>query len=391
MSRDFTHLQENEALRVVLATVLDAVVIIDREGLVRGWNATAESTFGWTADETIGRDLSLLIVPPHHRRDHQQGIVRFQRTGVARVLNRRIELSAINKAGDEFPIELSITEAPEGSGAAFISFIRDISSRVAADAAIRQAQEQAENLARERQAILSQLAEAVILTDAEGRLTFLNDAAEQLHGVRMLGIGPDAYAETYSLLTEDGEPHPTELLALGRAVRGETVENARWRVRRKDGSEVLAVGSAKPLLSHEGVQIGAVLTARDETKRNLAEQEVRENEARLRLLTDNLPGGAVYQIWLSPDRTDRKFLYLSHSYDRIAGRSADEVLGDPSWLIESHGSFLDASRHLRSLRRKTQGWCSHAGWQGLHVILEGWGYEGAGPFSEPRNEALVSA
>ena len=332
-----------DALRVVLSTVLDAVVVIDVEGTILAWNGVAEQVFGWTAAEAVGQNLNDLVVPSQHRQAHMSGMLRYQQTGEARVLNRRIEITALDKAGREFPIELSITPAPAGTGAAFIGFMRDITYRREAEAAIGDAYRRAEELAREREAILSQLGEAVILTDAEGKLTFVNDAAEQLHGARLLGVGPEDYSDTYRLLTEDGLPYPSHQLPLARAVRGETVADARWRIRRPDGSIVLAVGNANPLRSPNGDQIGAILTARDETERDRAEQQVRENEARLRALTDNLPGGAVYQIWMSADGAQRKFVYLSQSYERLAGVSAAAVLADPSRAYEA----IDPGDQLR--------------------------------------------
>ncbi len=242
------------------------------------------------------------------------------------MVNRRIEISAHDKSGREFPIELSITEAPEGSGAAFVGFMRDISERRDAETALRQAGETAEMLASEREAILSQLAEGVIIADTEGKLTFVNEAAADLHGMRRLGVAPSDYSETYRLLREDGSPYPPHDLPLARAVGGETVDNARWRIRRPNGSEALAVGTARPLLGENGHQISAVLTVRDETERDRAERELRENEARLRALTDNLPGGAVYQIWTNADASERKLLYISQSFERMTGYSVEATL-----------------------------------------------------------------
>ncbi len=337
MPKDAKSFDAADALRIVLSTVLDAVVAIDANGVVLAWNEVAEQTFGWTAAEAVGRSLNDLIVPAQHREAHSSGLRRYHRTGEARVLNRRIEISAVDKTSREFPIELSITAPPGETGTAFIGFMRDISQRNEAEAGVREAHQRAEELAREREAILSQLGEAVILTDADGALTFVNEAAERLHGVRLLGVRPEGYSESYHLLTEEGLPYPSQDLPLARAVRGETVVDARWRIRRPDGSVAFAVGNANPLISPAGKQIGAILTARDETERNLAEQQVRENEARLRALTDNLPGGAVYQIWMSADGLDRKFVYLSQSYESLSGVRVADVLADPSRAYEAIG------------------------------------------------------
>ena len=149
--------------------------------------------------------------------------------------------------------------------------------------------------AAERDAILGQLAEGIIVTDPEGRITFVNDAAVRLHGVERLDVGPDDYSETYHLFTEDGRPYPPHELPLARAVvNGETILNARWRIRRPDGSEVLAVGNARPVFNPDGSRIGAVLTLRDETARVDAENRLAESETRFRIVADSAPA----LIWM---------------------------------------------------------------------------------------------
>lgn len=117
--------------------------------------------------------------------------------------------------------------------------------------------------AAERDATLRQLVEGVILTDESGRITFINEAARQLHGVACLDVSPDDYTHTYSLFTTDGQPYPATELPLSRAVlRNETVTGARWRIRRPDGSEILVEGNAQPVFDENEQKIGCVLTIR---------------------------------------------------------------------------------------------------------------------------------
>ncbi|EPX82788.1 PAS domain S-box [Rubellimicrobium thermophilum DSM 16684] len=158
---------------------------------------------------------------------------------------------------------------------------REIDSRRAAEAALARAGMQAEARAAERAAILGQLAEGVIVTDAEGRIVFVNEAAARLHGTADLDVRPEDYAGRYHLLTMDGRPYPSHDLPLARAVlHGETVLDARWRIRRPDGTEVVAVGSARPVFAPDGTRVGSVLTLRDDTLREAAEREQRRlNEA----------------------------------------------------------------------------------------------------------------
>ncbi|BAS57188.1 PAS fold-4 domain-containing protein [Leptolyngbya boryana NIES-2135] len=117
--------------------------------------------------------------------------------------------------------------------------------------------------ATERDAILQQLIEGVIVTDVEGRITFVNDAASRLHGVAQLDVLPEDYSETYHLYTEEGHPYPAADLPLSRAVfKDEVVKEARWRIRRPDETEILVEGNARPVYDEQGRKIAAVLTLR---------------------------------------------------------------------------------------------------------------------------------
>jgi two-component system, sensor histidine kinase PdtaS len=148
----------------------------------------------------------------------------------------------------------------------------DVTAQVAAETELRAANLKKDAIAAEREATLSQLGEGVIVTDPTGRITFVNEAATRLHGVARLDVAPEDYSTAYSLWTEDGQPYPIDKLPLTRAVRNhETVVDARWKIRRPDGSEVLALGNAKPIYAADQSCIGAVLTIRDDTLRHAAE------------------------------------------------------------------------------------------------------------------------
>lgn len=153
--------------------------------------------------------------------------------------------------------------------------------RAVTEAQLREARAHADSTTATSVAILAQLAEGVIVTDAVGRITLVNKAAAEIHGVARLDVEPDAYSDSYHLYTEDGRPHPPLDLPLARAVKGQKVRSARWRVRRPDGTEVLVIGSAQPLLDQAGAQIGAVLTVRDDTARDAAEKSLRDLNASL--------------------------------------------------------------------------------------------------------------
>jgi signal transduction histidine kinase len=132
-----------------------------------------------------------------------------------------------------------------------------------------------EKLAAERAAILSQIADGIIIADPAGRISFINERARAIHGVAELGVPVVEYADKYGLLTMDGKPYPSKELPLARAVlHGETIVDAEWRVRRPDGTEIVAQGSATPVVGEDGTRLGAVLTVRDVTEQfNLERQK----------------------------------------------------------------------------------------------------------------------
>ncbi|USX12626.1 ATP-binding protein [Oxalobacteraceae bacterium OTU3CAMAD1] len=124
--------EESEAkLQTIVDTALDAVVRMNPEGCIVGWNTQAERIFGWSRDEALGRELDQTIIPPRFRYDHHRGMRRHLSGGGGGVLDTRIEVFALRRNGEEFPIELSITKVSTDTqgGYEFCAFIRDISIR----------------------------------------------------------------------------------------------------------------------------------------------------------------------------------------------------------------------------------------------------------------------
>jgi len=116
-------------LRAIIESALDAIVTTDADSVITGWNAHAETLFGWSVDEALGRTLADTIIPPRHRAGHAAGVRRYLATGEGPILNRRIEITALRRDGREFPVELTVAPAREGGEVVFSAFIRDLSDR----------------------------------------------------------------------------------------------------------------------------------------------------------------------------------------------------------------------------------------------------------------------
>jgi PAS domain S-box-containing protein len=143
--RAHTALREEERRsRGILETSLDGVLLMDAAGQVVDWNPAAERIFGWQRSEVIGRPLAECIIPEAQRAAHYRGLARYLETGEANVLGRRLELSALRRSGEEFPVELSINALVGADRPLFVGFIRDITERKQNEAALRAAMDRAE-------------------------------------------------------------------------------------------------------------------------------------------------------------------------------------------------------------------------------------------------------
>jgi PAS domain S-box-containing protein len=161
MANDITErLQAEEALklseetnRLIMNSSLNAIVCMDLSGEIIVWNLQAENIFGWTKEEVLGRQLADTIIPPRYRERHRTGFEHYLKTGDGPLLNKMIEISAINKKGVEFPVELAIIPIKEGSKEFFCSFIQDITVRKIAEEQLKQSHEQLRQLASHLQSV----------------------------------------------------------------------------------------------------------------------------------------------------------------------------------------------------------------------------------------------
>lgn len=142
LTRRLRDLQETEAISAaVIASSLDCIVVADEDGRVVEFNPAAQGTFGYSREEAVGRPLAELIVPPDMRQIHSDGMARYTRTGIPRVLGRRLELEAMRRDGSTVPVELTITEVRLPERRLFTAHLRDLSASKAAQAEIERQRE----------------------------------------------------------------------------------------------------------------------------------------------------------------------------------------------------------------------------------------------------------
>ena len=110
----------------LLLSALDAIIVMNENGLVVEFNPMAEHVFGYTREQAVGQPLSELIVPPALRERHREGYRRYVETGVATLIGKRIEIEAMRADGSTIPVEMTMTEAVLPTERLFAAHLRDL-------------------------------------------------------------------------------------------------------------------------------------------------------------------------------------------------------------------------------------------------------------------------
>ncbi len=127
-----------EALNdAILASAIDAVIVMDDRGVVVEFNPAATSMFGFSRDEAVGRDMAELIIPEWLRGPHRRGLSRYLRTRTGTYLDGRVEVTGMRSDGSEFPAEVTITQIARPGAPLFTGFVRDITERKRAESQVR--------------------------------------------------------------------------------------------------------------------------------------------------------------------------------------------------------------------------------------------------------------
>ena len=158
--------KDDNPWRLVLDAALDAVIVMDATGNVVDWNGRASTIFGWTREETLGRNMAALIIPSGLRDAYHHGLQCLLQSGKGPFIGGRIEISGLRKSGEEFPVELSVSQVFDGDRLFFVGFLRDLSEHKRAEEKLRESErvqrELVEQLEKERTRLLTAQAVAKV-------------------------------------------------------------------------------------------------------------------------------------------------------------------------------------------------------------------------------------
>ena len=114
------------SLTALLETSIDGLVIVDRAGVVRGWNHHAEAIFGWRKEEALGRPLIDLVVPPFQRASYALRVAQIASGIDTKPLGTRLEATAVARDGRHVPIELAVMPIDHAGERWVVGFVRDL-------------------------------------------------------------------------------------------------------------------------------------------------------------------------------------------------------------------------------------------------------------------------
>ncbi|GAA4426917.1 PAS domain S-box protein [Acidovorax lacteus] len=261
-------LHESRAdLQAVLTHAHDAYICVDLQGLVVEWNRQAERLFGFTRSEAIGRSLDALIIPPAMRGAHQRGMERMARTGVARVLDQRLELPALRRDGSTFACELTITQlSSHQHGHLYAAFLQDITERKRTAAALAQQNEALARLNHEQQLMLDNEVVGIVRT-RDRTVLWANRAFE-----RMMGYGSGELVGTDTRLSyADDDTYERVGREAYAALEGGGSYRTEVEMVRKDGERLWVDVGGSRLVPGGGEALWMVLdiTARKDYQRRM--------------------------------------------------------------------------------------------------------------------------
>ena len=249
--------EADQLLSAIVDSSDDAILSKDLNGTITSWNNGAERLFGYTAEEVIGKPVSILI--PADRQDEEPMILDRIRRG-----SRMDHYETVRRRKDGKLLDISLTISP----------VRDAhgqiigASKLARDITYRKHADQMQRLLA---AIVESSDDAIASKDLNGILTSWNKGAETLFGYKAQEV---IGKPVTILIPEDRIDEEPEIL--GRIRRGERIDHYETVRRRKDGSLVEVSLTVSPIKDDEGTVIGASKIVRDVTERNRIVRELQK-------------------------------------------------------------------------------------------------------------------
>jgi PAS domain S-box-containing protein len=330
----------HQHLTVINSATKDAIIIMDSEGRVSHWNKAAESIFGYAPGEVLGRGLHALLAPIRFREAYERAAPRFRATGTGDVVGQTVELVAVNKSGEEFPIELSLASVLVDGTWCAVGIARDISHRKRLDSALQQRDEEYRTLYdASRDALMT-------LAPPFWKFTSCNSATVALFRAEtaadFLTLDPGDVSPAYQ---PDGRASADEAKEMIEKALRDGFAGFAWTHRRFDGEEF----PADVLLTrteYAGKQF-LQATVRDMTEKRAIEAEL--GLARKLEAVGQLAAGIAHEINTPTQYVGDNVQFLRDAFEgyrQIVGRYRDAV--ETLRAVGGHETLVEGIRKAES-------------------------------------------
>jgi PAS domain S-box-containing protein/putative nucleotidyltransferase with HDIG domain len=260
-------IQAERRYHVLFDNAPNAIVVADRAGIIQQVNQRVEALFGHTRSELLGEHIDILI-PENLRERHHLHHDKFYIAPNERKDDLGIELTALHKSGEIIPVEISLSalDTPEGQLATVI--IRDIRAR-------KQAESEIVRLSQ----VVEETADAVVITDRDGVIQYVNPAFELMSGYS----SAESVGNTPRIVKSDKQGAAFFEILWGTILQGDAFRAT--IINQKKNGELFYVDQAiNPICDEKGIITHFVSTAKDITERIKAEDEIRRRAAHFEAL-----------------------------------------------------------------------------------------------------------
>ncbi|HEY8620348.1 MAG TPA: PAS domain S-box protein [Dermatophilaceae bacterium] len=303
-------LQETTSLESLLDVVPDALVGVDRAGVIRCVNRQTESLFGYDHGDLVGQPLETLV-PESLREVHATQREAYFQNPETRHLGSGLELSGRRRDGTQFPVDVSLSHIDTENGPLVIAAVRDMAERKKA--------EDDRRLSNRMAAIIEHSNEAIVSVALDGIVASWNPAAERMYGYSSEEIVGQSVGVT--------NPHDRagESIAIMARIRaGQPVERLETTRVRKDGTVFPISLTISPIRDKDGAITGASAIVSDVTEQRQAFGSARSMiESSLDSLVAISPEGMITDV------NDATVTVTGIPREELIGTAFSECFTDP--------------------------------------------------------------